>query len=262
MLDIINKSYINSEQPDLWNISNIVHVPKSEDLTKAENYRGISLTSIMAKSYNRMILNRIRPVVDPLLRYNQNGFRQKITAVGKILAIRRILEGNKDKNLPAIFTFIDFKKAFDSIHRGKKAKVLRSYGIPGKLVDAIHGRYANTIAKVYSPDGVSEEFDIVEVVLQLDTLSPYLFISVLDYALRKAINGHEEELGFTIVPRRIRRLHPTVLTDFDFIDDISLLSNTVSQARELILRVESKCKKLGLYLNTRKTKVPLTHLNQ
>ena len=24
VLDIINKSYINSEQPDLWNISNIV----------------------------------------------------------------------------------------------------------------------------------------------------------------------------------------------------------------------------------------------
>ena len=38
MLDIINKSYINSEQPDLWNISNIVPVPTSGDLTKADNY--------------------------------------------------------------------------------------------------------------------------------------------------------------------------------------------------------------------------------
>ena len=51
-----------------------------------------------------------------------------------------------------------------------------------------------------------------------------------------------------------RRLHPTVLTDLDFADDIALLSNTVSQARELLLRVESKCKKVEL-LNTRKTKV-------
>ena len=123
------------------------------------------------------------------------------------------------------------------------AKVLRSYGIPDKLVDAINGSYANTRSKVYSPDGVSEEFDIVAGVLQGDTLSPYLFIIVLDYALRKAINGHEEELGFTIVPRRSRRLYPTVLTDLDFADDIALLSNTVSQARELPLRVESECKK-------------------
>ena len=71
---------------------NIVPVPKSGDLTKAHNYRGISLTSIMDKTYNRMILNRILPVLDPLLRPNQNGFRRKRTTVGQILAIRRILE--------------------------------------------------------------------------------------------------------------------------------------------------------------------------
>ena len=64
------------------------------------------------------------------------------------------------------------------------AKVLISYGIPDKIVDAINGSYANTRAKVYSPYGVSEEFDIVAGVLQGDTLSPYLFIIVLDYALR------------------------------------------------------------------------------
>ena len=71
VLNIINKSYINSEQPDLWNISNIVPIPTSGDLTKTDNYRGISLTSTMAKTYNRMIINLIRPVLDPLLRPNQ-----------------------------------------------------------------------------------------------------------------------------------------------------------------------------------------------
>ena len=60
----------------------------------------------------------------------------------------------------------------------------------------------------------------------------YLFIIVLDYTLRKEINGHEEELIFTIVPRRSRRLLPTFLSDLDFADDIALLSNTVSQAME------------------------------
>ena len=77
------------------------------------------------------------------------------------------------------------------------ARVLSSYGIHDKLVDAINGSYANTRAKVYSPDGVSEDFDIVAGVIQGDTLSPYLFIIVLDYAIRKAINEHEEEFGFT-----------------------------------------------------------------
>ena len=36
---------------------------------------GISLSSTVEKTYNRMILNRIRPELDEHLRTNQNGFR-------------------------------------------------------------------------------------------------------------------------------------------------------------------------------------------
>ena len=68
----------------------------------------------------------------------------------------------------------------------------------------------NTRAKVYSPEGVSAEFDLVAGVIQGDTLSPYLYIIVLDYALRKAINGHEEDMGCTIVPRKSRTLYPRI----------------------------------------------------
>ena len=156
MLDIINKLFENCEQSDLWNISNIIPIPKSGNLTITDNYRGISLTSIMAKTYNRMLLHQIRPILDPLLRNNQSGFIQERTTVGQILAIRRILEGVKSKNVPVVFTFIDFKKAFDSVHRGKMITILRSYGIPDKIVNAIEAIYASTRAKVYSPDGVTE----------------------------------------------------------------------------------------------------------
>ena len=86
-------------------------------------------------------------------------------------------------------------------------------------------------------------------------IATYLFIIVLDYALRKAISGREQELGFTLTPRRSRR-HPTVvLTDLDYADDISLLSDNVEQAQELLHRVELECAKVGLRLNAKKTEV-------
>ena len=44
---------------------------------------------------------------------------------------------------------------------------------------------AMLILKVYSPYGISEEFYIVVGVLQGDIISPYLFIIVLEYVLRK-----------------------------------------------------------------------------
>ncbi|KAJ4929966.1 hypothetical protein JOQ06_018982 [Pogonophryne albipinna] len=115
--------------------------------------------------------------------------------------------------------------------------------------------YAGTRARVVTPDGNSEEFDILAGVMQGDTLAPFLFIMVLDIALRKAINGREQDLGFTLTPRRSRR-HPTVvLTDLDYVDDISLLSDSVEQAKELLNRVESECAKVGLRLNAKKTEV-------
>ena len=151
------------------------------------------------KLYNRLIMNRLRPALDPLLRTAQNGFRSKRTTVGQIVALRRLLEGVRANNLSCVLTFIDFRKAFDTIHRGKLMEILRAYGVPEKMVSAIVATYSQTWAKVRTPDGDTESFEILAGVLQGDTLAPFLFIVALDYALRCAIDGREEELGFTLV---------------------------------------------------------------
>ena len=253
-LDFCNRALMENDKPDLWSYMNIIPVPKSGDLSNTNNYRGISLICIIAKIYNRLILNRIRSVIDVRLRHNQNGFRPKRTTVAQILTLRRIIEGVKANNLSAIITFIDFRKAFDSIHRGKMMKILKAYGIPPNLIRAIEGMYTNTRAKVTSPDGETDLFEITAGVLQGDTLAPFLFIIVLDYALRKAMDGCEDELGFTLTPRKSRRHPKEVLADLDFADDISLLSDAINQAQELLYKVEGECRKVGLGLNGPKTK--------
>ncbi|CAM4576982.1 unnamed protein product [Leuciscus chuanchicus] len=252
--EFCNLALLHNRLPDMWSISNIVPVPKSGDLSKPDNYRGMSLTCSTAKIYNRMILNRVRQAIDPHLRVNQNGFREGRTATAQILALRRLIEEVRKDNLTAVLCFIDFKKAFDSIHRGMMVKILKAYRIPPNLLRAIESMYSGTRARVVTPDGNSEEFDILAGVMQGDTLAPFLFIIVLDYALKKAINGREQELGFTLTPRKSSR-HPAVLTDLDYADDISLLSDNMEQAQELLHRVELECTKVGLRVNAKKTEV-------
>ena len=167
-----------------WMKGCILPFPKKGDLGLAKNYRGITLTSIAAKIYNALLRNRIEPKIDNILRKNQNGFQRNRSTTSQILTIRRILEGVRVKNLQATLLFVDFTKAFDSIHRGKMELILLAYSLPKETVAAIMILYKNTKVKVRSPDGDTEYFDIVAGVLEGDMLAPYLFIICLDYVLR------------------------------------------------------------------------------
>ena len=232
----------NQNPIDRWMKGCILPFPKKGDLGLTKNYRGITLTSIAAKIYNALLQNRIEPEIDNILRKNQNGFRRNRSTTSQILTIRRILEGLRSKNLQAKLLFVDFTKAFDSIHRGKMEQVLLAYGLPEETVAAIMILYRNTKVNVRSPDGDTDYFDIVAGVLQGDTLAPYLFIICLDYVLRTSIDNIREN-GFELTKKRSRRYPAKTITDADYADDITLLANTPNQAAVGI----------GLHVNAHKT---------
>ena len=175
---ICNKVLHTYKPPTQWLIDIIIPVPKKGNHLKMQNYRGISLMSISAKVYNRMILNRIYTSINTILRPNQAGFRRNMSGVEQINSLRRIIEGAKDKQLPIISTFIDFTKAFDSINRDTMWKILRHYSIPEKIVSAIKYIYDDSKSKVKIGNKVSEEFTVSTGVLQGDTLAPFLFVIV------------------------------------------------------------------------------------
>ena len=230
----------------------ILPFPKKGDLGLAKNYRGIILTSIAAKIYNALLRKRIEPKIDNILRKNQNGFRRNRSTTSQILTIHRILEGVRAKNLQATLIFVDFTKAFDSIHRGKMEQIRLAYGIPKETVAAITILYRNTKVKVRSLNGDTEYFNIVAGVLQGDTLSPYLFIICLNYLLRTSIDKIREN-GFELTKKRTRMDPAKTITDADYADDIAILANTPDQAETLLHSLERSAAAIGLYVKAHKT---------
>jgi len=222
---------LSGHRPAEWGLSGIVPIPKKGNLTLPDNYRGISLTQVAAKVYSRLLLNRLRPVIDKILRPNQNGFRPSRSTSAQILAFRRIVEEVRNHQKEAVLIFIDFKKAFDSINRDTMLKILLAYGVPPSLVSAIRVMYTNTKATVLTPEGETDTFDINTGVLQGDPLAPFLFIVALDYALRKAVRSND---GITLKRRQSSRHPAVVLPDLDFADDIYLLEDTQSCPRVLV----------------------------
>ena len=235
-----------------WMKGCILPFPKKGDLGLAKNYRWITLTSIAAKIYNALLRNRIEPKIDNILRKNLNGFRRNRSTTSQILTIRRILEGVRAKNFQATLLFVDFTKAFDSIHRGKIELILLAYGLPKETIAAIMILYRNTKVKVGSPDGDTEYFDIVAGVLQGDTLAPCLFIICLDYILRTSIDKIREN-GFELTKKRSKRYPAKTITDADYTDDLALLANTPIRAETLLLSLDWAAAGIGLHVNAHKT---------
>ena len=95
-------------------------------------------------------------------------------------------------------------------------KILLAYDLPKETVIAIRLLYRNTKAKVHSPDGDTDFFDIIVG----NKLALYLFINCLDYELRTPIDLIKEN-GFIL-----KRQEVETITDEGYADDKALLANT------------------------------------
>ena len=108
--------------------------------------------------------------------------------------------------------------------------ILEAYGIPPAICNAIKVVYLETSAIVLTPEGETAPFSINTGVLQGDPLAPFLFIVVLDYALRQSIS----HLGGILLKRRRRARHPAQhLADLDYADHIALMENLLKSAESL-----------------------------
>ena len=138
----------------------------------------------------------------------------------QIHVLRRIIESFFQKQLPVIISFVDFSKAFDSINRPVMWEILAHYGIPHKLIAAIKSLYDDSTSCVKIGSNQTDSFAVRTGVLQGDTLAPFMFIIVLDYAMQRT----ENDLGITT------HIEPSSMTlpDLDFADDIALFDDSLT----------------------------------
>ena len=144
------------------------------------------------------------------------------------------------------------------MHRGKMKQILLAYCLPKETVAAIMMLYKNTKVKFCSPDGDTDYFNIVAVVLQGDTSIPYLFIICLDYVLRMSTDLMKEN-GFKPTKERSRRYPTQTIMDIDYANDIVFLAKTPAKAKSLHIAWNEwqVAGGIGLHINKDKTEYVL-----
>ena len=105
----------------------VVAIPKpSKPVGDSQSYRSISLLCVSYKILNRLIYNRIEPIVDPLLPKEQAGFRRGKSTVDQVVLFTKNIEDSFEAKKKASAVFVDLTTAYDTTwHRGLTCKLLR-----------------------------------------------------------------------------------------------------------------------------------------
>ena len=130
----------------------------------------------------------------------------------QVFALRQIIEKVQALDKSVYLNFIDFKKAFDNVHRNTLWMILRSYGIPDKILNMIASFYADSRCSVQVNSTLGKWFEMFSKVRQGCLLSPLLFAVAMDRVMRRAVE--------TTGQSGIHWTQGERLTDLDFADDV------------------------------------------
>ena len=155
----------------------------------------MTIIPIAAKVYKAQLHNSIWPGIENILKKNQHGFRKKRFSSSQIRTIRWIIEGTWAKNLEATLMFLDFSKAFDSIHEVNMVHITSIWSPHINCYDK-KMLYKKSKTMFSSSDGDTDAGH-----LQGDILVPHLFINCRDYVLRTSVDLMKENC-FTLKQTR------------------------------------------------------------
>ena len=220
-----------------------IYKGKGKDPLIPTSYRGITLTSVLAKTLEILLQDRMLPILSDrnIPQLTQTAYQRGVSCADATFTCQETISKLIQDGDSVYSCFYDLASAFDTVEYPVLLSHLKNSGISGKTWRLIKDWYSDVHSYVRVGKATSSSFTVSRGVRQGSVLSPLLFLLVIDPLL----------LEF-----RRRSSGPSVcglyLGAFSHADDIRTLSTNLSDCQCQINLVKDFASSQGLMLNVEK----------
>lgn len=164
--------------PMQWKIAEVKMIPKpGKPLEDRKSYRPISLLPIISKLFEKLLLQRLKPIIEEkqLIPPHQFGFRNKHSTIDQVHRITDVIERALEEKKICATIFLDVAQAFDRVwHQGLEYK-LEKY-LPRQMSQILHSYISDRHFRVKHGEEYSDLKKIRAGVPQGSVLGPVLYL--------------------------------------------------------------------------------------
>ena len=221
---LFNYVFYKEEWPERWGSGIIFPLYKQDSRLEPGNYRPITLLSVIGKLFGSIVDKRLSDWSERtgVIADEQGGFRRNRGTIDQIFILREIISSRRERGLPTLVTYIDARKAYDTVWREGNYVRLFDLGVQGKMWRQIQTMGGSMRSKVRLTIGETEWHDVKRGVAQGAAESPWLYSNF--------INGMVQELKSRGLGIMIGGIRVPLLM---YADDIVMLASSVTELREM-----------------------------
>jgi hypothetical protein len=195
-----------------------------------DNTRGITCGNTLSKIFGLVILQRLSHWAEKhhLISPEQVAFQERRSSEMHVWTMQAILRNRIERGEETHVLFVDFKKAYDKVHRPLLWKILRKMGVPDQLVNILAQWHDESTTKVNVNGQLSDPIPMRSGVLQGAVLSPLLF----NFFVEPLIRFIKEQINIAgIKVGNIGDTTNTILKILMFADDGTTMCATKAEAQ-------------------------------